>query len=101
MKHNKYIVFVLLVAMSGVAPACKKFLDKKPIDTATDANYWNNEQEAVAAVAGAYALLRTSLSEKGMAYYYYGDYPTDEFLNNVAQEDYPAIGNIQWNTFIL
>jgi hypothetical protein len=101
MKKTNYIILIIFFLVSSLLPSCKKFLDKKPIDTATDANFWNNEAEASAGVAGAYALLRTSLSEKGMAYYFYGDYPTDEFMNNVPQEDYPAIGNIQWTTFIL
>lgn len=80
--------------------SCKKFLDKKPIDAATDANFWNNETEANTAIAGAYALLRASLSEKGMAHHYYGDYATDEFLNGRTEEDFASLGNIQWNTFI-
>jgi len=100
MKKTSYIILVLMVATVTLFSSCKKFLDKRPIDAATDANFWNNENEAQTAIAGAYALLRASLLEKGMAYYYYGDYPTDEFLNSRPQEDYSSLGNIQWNTFI-
>jgi starch-binding outer membrane protein, SusD/RagB family len=100
MKKNIYILFIILVAAGSMLSSCKKFLDKRPIDAATDGNFWNNENEANTAIAGAYALLRASLLEKGMAYYYYGDYATDEFLNNRPQEDYSSLGNIQWNTFI-
>lgn len=99
MKKNFYIILLLLTA-SGSMLSCKKFLDKRPIDAATDANFWNNESEANTAIAGAYALLRASLLEKGMAYYYYGDYATDEFLDGRGEEDYSALGNIQWNNFI-
>ena len=100
MKTNKYIILVLLIASASMLLSCKKFLDKRPIDAATDGNFWNNESEANTAIAGAYALLRASLCEKGMAHHYYGDYATDEFLNNRPQEDYASLGNIQWTTFI-
>ena len=99
MKRNSWVI-LLVFAVGGLLPSCKKFLDKKPIDAATDANFWNNETEANTAIAGSYALLRASLSEKGMAHYYYGDYATDEFLNGRTDEDFASLGNIQWNTFI-
>lgn len=99
MKKNIYIILLLLIVSGGMF-SCKKFLDKRPIDAATDANFWNNESEANNAIAGAYALLRASLLEKGMAYYYYGDYATDEFVDGRGDEDYSSLGNIQWNTFI-
>ena len=90
----------MFLAFASLLSSCKKFLDKRPIDAATDANFWNNETEANTAVAGAYALLRASLSEKGMAHHYYGDYATDQFLNGRGEEDFGSLGNIQWNTFI-
>ncbi|MEO5562848.1 MAG: RagB/SusD family nutrient uptake outer membrane protein [Chitinophagaceae bacterium] len=100
MKKISYITLVFLVAAGCMLSSCKKFLDKRPIDAATDGNFWNNENEANTAIAGAYALLRASLMEKGMAHHYYGDYATDQFLNGRNQEDYASLGNIQWNTFI-
>lgn len=100
MKTHSYIILILLIASGSMLSSCKKFLDKRPIDAATDGNFWNNESEANTAIAGAYALLRASLCEKGMAHHYYGDYATDQFLNNRPQEDFSSLGNIQWNTFI-
>jgi starch-binding outer membrane protein, SusD/RagB family len=100
MKKTIYIILITLVAAGSLFTSCKKFLDKRPIDAATDGNFWNNENEASTAVAGAYAMLRAALLEKGMAYHFYGDYATDQFLNNRPQEDYSSLGNIQWNTFI-
>ena len=100
MKKKVFIVLIFFITLSGLLSSCKKYLDKRPIDAATDGNFWNNESEANTAIAGGYALLRASLSEKGMAHYYYGDYATDEFLNGRTDEDFASLGNIQWNTFI-
>ena len=100
MKKYSFIIVISFTALVSMLSSCKKYLDKRPIDAATDANFWNNETEANTAIAASYALLRASLSEKGMAYYYYGDYATDEFINNRPDEDFASLGNIQWNTFI-
>lgn len=43
---------VLLVIVSG----CSKFLDKKPISSVSPTNYYNNEAEVNAAVAGVYSI---------------------------------------------
>lgn len=91
-------LFVLLLAAS--LASCKKFLERKPINAATDGNFWNNEAEANSSMAGAYAMLRTALMEQGMSYYYYGDFATDEFLSNLPGEDINHIGNINWSFFI-
>jgi hypothetical protein len=80
--------------------SCKKFLEKRPINQATDSNFWTNEAEANNGVAGAYAMLRTAMNEMGFAHYYYGDFPTDEFLVPPAGEDYQQINRIEWNFFV-
>lgn len=97
----KKIYFVYLWLLLAALGACsKKFSERVPINAPTDANFWNNESEASSAVAGSYALLRTALNEMGMAYYYYGDVPTDEFVARPNGEDYPALSQIQWQTFV-
>lgn len=102
MKRNNIKVFCALPAalILLLASCSKSFTDRVPINAPTDANFWNNESEATSAVAGTYALLRTSLNEMGMAYYYYGDMATDEFVARPNGEDYPAITGIQWQTFV-
>ena len=81
--------------------SCKKsFMERVPINAPTDANFWHNESEAAGSLAGAYALLRVALNEMGMAYYYYGDLATDEFVARTNGEDYPALTQIQWQTFV-
>ncbi|WP_276486099.1 RagB/SusD family nutrient uptake outer membrane protein [Paraflavitalea pollutisoli] len=94
---NKLSVALLLATS---LTSCQKFLERKPINTATDGNFWNNEAEANNAMAGTYALTRTSLMEQGMSHYYYGDFATDEFMSNLPGEDINHIGNINWGFFI-
>ena len=101
MQKNSKLIYIALTAALTVAVSCSKsFLERVPINAPTDANFWNNESEATGAVAGAYALIRTSLNDMGMAYYYYGDVPTDEFVARTNGEDYPALSQIQWQTFV-
>lgn len=63
-----------------MAMSCKKFLDEKPISESTDATFWKNESDANKGVAAGYALIRKTLNKaEGLAFYGYGDFPTDEF----------------------
>jgi hypothetical protein len=92
---------IVFITVTSVMISCKKqFSERIPINSPTDANFWNNESEATSSVAGAYSLLRTSLNEMGMAFYYYGDVATDEFVARTNGEDYPALTQIQWQTFV-
>lgn len=91
---------LLVVLLGSTMASCKKFLERKPINSATDSNFWTNESEANNSIAGAYALTRTALMEMGMSYYYYGDFATDEFMSNLPGEDVNHIGNINWSFFI-
>ncbi len=97
---KKFQFGYICLLIAAVSACSKKFSERVPINNPTDANFWNNESEATSAVAGTYALLRTSLNEMGMAYYYYGDVPTDEFVARTNGEDYPALTQIQWQTYV-
>jgi hypothetical protein len=99
MKRIIYTVFTVAFFLSALS-SCKKFLDKTPINQATDDNFWQNESEANNGIAGAYSLLRTALNEMGFAYYYYGDFPTDQFNVPPTGEDYQQINRIEWNFFV-
>src|SRR3954468_4256964 len=91
---KKYILYLLLVI---AITSCSKFLDKEPYSTATDGGIWRTEDDANSAVAACYALLRMALND-GMAYYAYGDMPTDEFASTYGGGDYAFyyIKNGQW-----
>jgi starch-binding outer membrane protein, SusD/RagB family len=56
MKFIKIIIALLLVV--SVLPACKKLLDRKPISTLTEENFYRNTKEVEDGVIGAYAALR-------------------------------------------
>jgi len=102
MKWTYQIKYALgLVSMLVIVTSCKKsFSERVPINAPTDANFWQNENEALSAVAGSYAQLRIAMNEMGMAHYYYGDTQTDEFVARTNGEDYPAITQMNWQTFV-
>jgi len=96
----RFIYTGLFFAAVAMVSCSKSFSERVPINAPTDANFWNTESEASGSVAGSYALVRTALNEMGMAYYYYGDMATDEFVARPNGEDYPALTGIQWQTFV-
>jgi starch-binding outer membrane protein, SusD/RagB family len=93
----KNIFNIGLIALSlMVAASCSKFLDRAPLSIPTDDNFWNSEAEANSGIAGGYSMVRKSLNE-AMAFYAYGDLPTDEFMNNLPGEDFGDIGRMNWS----
>jgi tetratricopeptide (TPR) repeat protein len=55
MKSFQYIIFLLmLLVFSG----CKKYLEKAPLDSVNSENFWKTEEDAVAAINGAYQPLQ-------------------------------------------
>jgi tetratricopeptide (TPR) repeat protein len=92
---KRYIIFILICCL---AASCTKFLDKEPYSTATDGGIWRTEDDANSAVAACYALLRMALND-GMAYYAYGDLPTDECSAVYTGGDYSYyyIKNGMWS----
>lgn len=97
----KKIVCITIICFSVAAfTSCKKFLEKTPINQATDQNFWTNESEANNGIAGAYAMLRAAMNEMGFAHFYYGDFATDEFMVPPGGEDYVQLNRIEWNTFV-
>lgn len=83
----------LLILIS--AASCKKFLDEKPISVSTDETFWKNESDANSGVAAGYALLRKSLTAAdGIAFYAYGDLPTDEYTT--GEYRFADVSNINW-----
>jgi len=89
MKLNYQIKYTIgLFAILVFAVSCKKsFSERVPINGPTDANFWQNEGEALSAVAGSYGQLRIAMNEMGMAHFYYGDTQTDQFAVRTNGED--------------
>ncbi|MEI6949034.1 RagB/SusD family nutrient uptake outer membrane protein [Paraflavisolibacter sp. H34] len=93
-----FLICAGLLSLLSLA-SCSKFLDKEPLSAATDENFWKTESEGNSAVAGGYALLRKALND-GVAFYAYGDFPTDEFLPDLGQWEYGPITRLEWNQSI-
>lgn len=53
-KRNKLIAFLLLVLLMPITWSCHDFLEQKPQDGLVRADYWNNKEEVLATLAGAY-----------------------------------------------
>ncbi|RAW02290.1 RagB/SusD family nutrient uptake outer membrane protein [Pseudochryseolinea flava] len=80
--------FVAAIIMVMVV-SCDDFLDRQPQSVAVDEKFWATETEAEAGLQGGYSLLREALGNV-MAYWAYGDIPTDEF-SDVAGYDYEPV----------
>lgn len=57
MKNYKYI---MLLCLAVLATACSDFLDEIPKDSISPANFYNNAEDAIVAVNGAYAALNVN-----------------------------------------
>lgn len=79
---RKYLMICLLGGALTLG-SCKDFLDLEPKSAATDQNFWKTQDDANAAVAGAYALVRTALNQAGgITHYAYGDLMTDQVTSS-------------------
>jgi len=93
---KKLRIYMCCAIVLSMATSCKKFLDQKPISVSTDLTFWKNESDADKAVAGGYALLRKTLNKAdGIAYYAYGDLPTDEFASANSYR-FDNIARMEW-----
>lgn len=93
---KKLTIYICCVIGLSMATSCKKFLDEKPISVSTDLSFWKNEGDADKGVAGGYALLRKTLNKaNGLAFYAYGDLPTDEFSAANAYR-FDNISRMEW-----
>lgn len=80
--------------------SCKDFLDLEPKSAATDENFWKTQDDANAAVAGMYALLRSALNgANGIAHYAYGDLPSDEIASSNTAP-YNDVVAMNWSLFV-
>lgn len=91
---KRYTIILCIFLLSS----CSKWLDKEPVSMITDVNFWKNQTEADAGVAGIYALVRKAMNDgDGLAYFAYGDMPTDEILgSNIGDEDLKAVATVNW-----
>ncbi|MCR6722619.1 MAG: RagB/SusD family nutrient uptake outer membrane protein [Chitinophagaceae bacterium] len=55
MKTIKYTVYIFSLLLIS---SCSKFLEKVPLDSVNSSNYWRTEEDAIAAINGAYQPLQ-------------------------------------------
>jgi len=75
---KKAVIGLSLMAGLFGAVSCKKILDLEPHDSTFTSAYFTNGEDANTAIAGAYALLRSTLLNN-YSYFTYGDAPAGEF----------------------
>ncbi|WP_443938725.1 RagB/SusD family nutrient uptake outer membrane protein [Pedobacter sp. MW01-1-1] len=93
---KKLTLYICCAIGIGLVSSCKKFLDQQPISVSTDITFWKNESDADKAVAAGYALIRKTLNKSnGLAFYAYGDLPTDEFASANSYR-FDNIARIEW-----
>lgn len=73
---------VILVGIAGMLAlfSCKKAINQGPTDAPYEANFWDAQQSADEALAGAYGLLRSALIDV-TSYFIVGDATANEFTN--------------------
>lgn len=54
----KSLLYLPIVCTLLLATGCSKFLDKVPLDSVNSSNYWQTEDDAIAAINGAYQPLQ-------------------------------------------
>ena len=95
--NTQYRLHLIVICFAATfLSACSGFLDEEPISEVADETYWNNEEDGNSAIAGGYAQLRKALND-GLAYYAYGDVPTDIFSkdrNLLTEHDY--VNKVDW-----
>ncbi len=54
----KNLIYLIIFSMAALTTSCSGFLDEIPKDSISPANFYNNAEDAIVAVNGAYAALR-------------------------------------------
>ena len=78
---KKSIIGLSLIAGLCGTVSCKKILDLEPHDSTFTSAYFTDGEDANTAIAGAYALLRSTFLNN-YSYYVFGDIPAGEFSPN-------------------
>lgn len=77
---KKTYLYISLLLMVAVMPACRKYIYEKPINSSYDDIFWVNQKNADQATAGAYHLLREAV-KNGNSYFTFADVAADLMEN--------------------
>lgn len=91
--YNTLIIIVAIMLLQG----CTKLLDQTPYDYPTLNTFWQTGKDAESGLAGCYVELRSQLlnGDAGMAYFTYGDFPTQVFGSGVWDQN-PFQGHFEY-----
>jgi len=103
MKKNYKIKYLLQLLTFSIATihfsSCSDFLEEEPVSQVSDETFWENDEDANSAIAGGYSELRKALNY-GLAYYSYGDLPTDIFSKEREITDYSDVMKVNWGVAV-
>lgn len=95
MKHLLKTAFTLLLVLS--ATGCGKgFLDRTPLDQTTEASFYRNEKDAVAAINAAYDVLQFEITGAGHMRWFWGDVVSDDAIKGGSGDnDAASLGDLE------
>lgn len=103
MKKTYRIKYLQQIFTFGIATilfaSCSDFLEEEPISQVSDETFWVNGTNANSSIVGGYAELRKALNS-GLAYYSYGDLPTDIFSKERDIADYKEVMKVNWGVAV-
>ncbi len=77
MKTIKHIASLFALAASMLAAGCNDFLNKEPLDTIKDGQYWNSQQDAELWLLGMYDEVQKTLGDN---YFVWGESRSDNIV---------------------
>lgn len=87
----KKILFILIILI--VASSCEDILDKQPLDTISEATFWNSPGDAIAGLNACYDALQCIGTNGDMSYELMGVLDCLTPVGNARQADHAAIAN--------
>jgi starch-binding outer membrane protein, SusD/RagB family len=98
----KKINIFLVVLGIGVLFSCQDFLEKEPLGSETDQNYFNSETNAVLAINGIYDVLSWDEGPGNFGVYvphnyefFYGDILSDDAAKGSTRSDFPELAELE------
>lgn len=80
----KRLIYLSIILLLIIAPACSDFLDSEPLDFTATSNFYNNANDAEIALTGCYGLIGQSYAVNNYrtGIFLIGNVGTDEVLGN-------------------
>ncbi|MDX2247463.1 MAG: RagB/SusD family nutrient uptake outer membrane protein [Bacteroidia bacterium] len=95
--HISYKTLLLVLAMGMITTGCEKeFLQRNPKVGVTEANFYKNADDAVAAVNAAYSALQYEITPSGHFRWFWGDIVSDDATKGGSGDnDVASLGRLE------